>query len=222
MSASIYGSYMFTGIVQSTGQVKSIVAGDNFKHFVVIVPVALLANLQIGASVANNGVCLTAVNFTVIDDEFGQIEFDVIDETLRLTNLHSVAVGSQINIERSMKAGDEVGGHMVSGHIQTMAILTERIDSRDNCQLTFSINKQWQKYLFAKGFVTLNGASLTLGDVKHTDGVTLFNLHLIPETLARTNLGTMQLGDQVNIEIDQQTITIVDSIERIMNERLNG
>ncbi|MEW6999202.1 riboflavin synthase subunit alpha [Colwelliaceae bacterium BS250] len=213
---------MFTGIVQSTGQVKSIVNGDNFKHFVVIVPLALLENLQIGASVANNGVCLTAVSFTAIDDEFGQIEFDVIDETLRLTNLNVIDLGHEVNIERSMKAGDEVGGHMVSGHIQTMATLIERIDTTDNCQLTFSIAKQWQKYLFAKGFVAVNGASLTLGDVKQMESNTVFNLHLIPETLGRTNLGVVQKGEQVNIEIDQQTITIVDSIERIMNERLSN
>ncbi|WP_068547603.1 riboflavin synthase [Thalassotalea crassostreae] len=206
---------MFTGIVQSTATVKSILNGENFKHFVMEMPLELLKNLEIGASVANNGVCLTAVAFKEVDSVNGQIEFDVIDETLRLTNLNDIDVGSSVNIERSMKAGDEIGGHMVSGHIHTTAKLTNRIDSKDNCQMTFGIDKKWQKYLFAKGFIAVNGCSLTLGDVVQGS----FNLHLIPETLDRTNLGKMKLGELVNIEIDQQTMTIVDSIERIMSEQ---
>ncbi|TRX56735.1 riboflavin synthase subunit alpha [Thalassomonas sp. M1454] len=211
---------MFTGIVQSTGEVKSIISGDNFKHFVIKVPLELIANLTIGASVANNGVCLTAVKFEALDEEFAQIEFDVIDETLRLTNLNEIEVGSQINIERSLKAGDEIGGHMVSGHIHTMATLVERVDSADNCKLTFSIDSAWHKYIFAKGFIGVNGASLTLGNVVADEqGETIFDLHLIPETLERTNLGELEVGKPVNIEIDQQTITIVDSIARIMKDR---
>lgn len=213
---------MFTGIVQSTGEVKSIISGENFKHFVIKVPVDLIAGLAIGASVANNGVCLTAVKFARLDDSFAQIEFDVIDETLRLTNLDTLELGSLVNIERSLKAGDEIGGHMVSGHIHTMAALVERIDSTDNCKLTFKLDSSWQKYIFAKGFIGVNGASLTLGNVSDDEqGDTLFDLHLIPETLDRTNLGELQLNQTVNIEIDQQTITIVDSIARIMEKRLS-
>ncbi|MDG1734113.1 MAG: riboflavin synthase subunit alpha [Thalassotalea sp.] len=212
---------MFTGIVQSTGEVKSIINGENFKHFVIKVPVELIDNLTIGASVANNGVCLTAVKFKQVDDKNAEIEFDVIDETLRLTNLDDVDIGSLVNIERSLKAGDEIGGHMVSGHIHTMATLVERADSTDNCKLTFKLDSAWQKYIFAKGFIGVNGASLTLGNViEDEQGDTLFDLHLIPETLERTNLGELQLGKTVNIEIDQQTITIVDSIARIMKDKI--
>lgn len=214
---------MFTGIVQSTGVVKSIKVANNFKHIEIDVPVSLLEGLNTGASVANNGVCLTAVNFNKINDESAIIGFDVIDESLRVTNLDSLAVGSLVNVERSMKVGDEIGGHIVSGHIHAMALLAERVDSTDNCQLKFVINREWKKYIFAKGFIAVNGASLTLGEVSTLEnGDCEFTLHLIPETLARTNLSVLNVGDNVNIEIDQQTMTIVDSIERIMNERLNS
>ncbi|WOH38244.1 riboflavin synthase subunit alpha [Thalassotalea fonticola] len=214
---------MFTGIVQSTGQVKSIKVANNFKQVEVLVPLSLIDNLETGASVANNGVCLTAVGFSKVGDKSALISFDVIDETLRVTNLDSLVIGSLVNVERSMKVGDEIGGHIVSGHIHTMATLIERVDTTDNCQLKFVINSSWKKYIFAKGFIAVNGASLTLGDVRTLGNDDCeFNLHLIPETLERTNLSVLKIGNKVNIEVDQQTMTIVDSIERIMDERLNS
>jgi len=214
---------MFTGIVQSTGQVNSIKVGNNFKHIEILVPIQLINNLETGASVANNGVCLTAIEFSRVNEESAIISFDVIAETLRVTNLDSLVGGSLVNVERSMKVGDEIGGHIVSGHIHTMATLVDRIDSTDNCQLKFAMNAEWKKYIFAKGFIAVNGASLTLGEVSRLDnGDCAFCLHLIPETLERTNLSVLNVGDKVNIEIDQQTTTIVDSIERIMDERLKA
>ncbi|WNC74066.1 riboflavin synthase subunit alpha [Thalassotalea psychrophila] len=210
---------MFTGIVQSTGQVNSIKIGDNFKHIEILVPIQLISKLETGASVANNGVCLTAVSFSKLDSKSAVIGFDIIDETLRVTNLDSLVTGSLVNVERSMKVGDEIGGHMVSGHIHTMATLVERLDSTDNCQLNFVINSNWTKYIFAKGFIAVNGASLTLGEVRTLkNGDCEFTLHLIPETLERTNLTVLKLGDKVNIEIDQQTMTIVDSLASILKE----
>ncbi|MDN3651231.1 riboflavin synthase subunit alpha [Thalassotalea ponticola] len=208
---------MFTGIVQSTATVTSIKEGENFRQLTVRVPIAMLDNLAVGASVATNGVCLTAVAFDRIDECYGFIVFDVIDETLRLTNLATLNEGSRVNIERSLTVGDELGGHMVSGHIHCMATLVERTDSKDNCRLCFSIDKKWRKYLFAKGFISVNGCSLTLGEVEDER----FFLHLIPETLRLTNLSLLTLGDAVNIEFDQQTMTIVESIERIMAQRYN-
>lgn len=210
---------MFTGIVQSTGRVNSIKVGNNFKHIEIKVPIQLINHLETGASVANNGVCLTAVNFSCLDSEFAVIGFDIIDESLRVTNLDDLVEGGLVNIERSMKVGDEIGGHMVSGHIHTMATLVERVDSTDNCQLKFVLNGNWKKYIFAKGFIAVNGASLTLGEVSINDnGDCEFILHLIPETLERTNLSVLNLGDKVNIEIDQQTMTIVDSLASILKE----
>ncbi|WP_371189265.1 riboflavin synthase subunit alpha [Thalassotalea maritima] len=206
---------MFTGIVQCTAIIIEIVEGKNFRHFVMKMPLSLLSGIELGASVANNGVCLTVVDFKPLDENHGQMAFDVIDETLRLSNLATLQLGDTVNIERSMKVGDEIGGHMVSGHVHTMAELIERNDSKDNSQMTFAIDTAWQKYLFAKGFISVNGCSLTLGNVSEGQ----FNLHLIPETLERTNLKDLQLGNRVNIEIDQQTMTIVESIERIMERR---
>ncbi|MBO9492290.1 riboflavin synthase subunit alpha [Endozoicomonas sp. G2_1] len=214
---------MFTGIVQSQAEVLSINQRNNFINIRVAVDKNLLQGLETGASVANNGVCLTAVNFTGLssktgreaEDNQGFIEFDVIDETLRVTNLGQLTVGDKVNIERSMKVGDEIGGHMVSGHIHTQAKLLQRIVTDDNCELVFGLDGQWQKYIFAKGFIGLNGASLTIGKV--TDGQ--FSVHLIPETLSRTNLGTLEVGQSVNIEFDQQTMTIVETIERMREQK---
>lgn len=202
---------MFTGIVQSQGEVLSLNPGENFVQITMKVESWVVNNLQLGASVANNGTCLTVVAFEHLDEKSASMTFDVIDETLKQTNLGKLEVGSLVNIERSMKVGDEIGGHQVSGHIQAQAKLIERIDSEDNCEMTFELDEKWGAYLFAKGFIAVNGISLTLGEVEKGH----FKLHLIPETLARTNLGTMHEGDSVNIEFDQQTVTIVDTIERL-------
>ena len=151
----------------------------------------------------NNAISLRA------DKSF--ISFDVIDETLRVSNLAGIEVGSLVNVERSLKVGDEIGGHMLSGHVHTQALLAKRIESEDNCTLCFDLATQYQKYIFAKGFISINGISLTLG----AEVGEQFSVHLIPETLSRTNLQHLALGDKVNIEFDQQTMTIVQTIERM-------
>jgi riboflavin synthase len=202
---------MFTGIVQTKGYILSLNPGDNFVQVKVQTDAFMIDDLKLGASIANNGVCLTVVDFQLAKDNRAELTFDVIDETLKLTNLKHLEPGSWVNLERSMKVGDEIGGHQVSGHIQTEAVLVDKIESQDNCQLTFEVASQWQQYLFAKGFIGVNGASLTLGEV--TAG--RFNLHLIPETLQRTNIGEIKLGETANIEFDQQTVTLVDTIKRL-------
>lgn len=204
---------MFTGIVQCTAQVKSLTQRQEFTQLLVCVKPEFLQALNIGASVAINGVCLTVVEFSV-DDTF--IRFDVIDETLRVTNLVNLVVGSKVNLERSLKFGDEVGGHMVSGHIHCQASLIHKKVTTDNCALIFSFDEIWGKYIMSKGFISINGASLTIGEVTETT----FSVHLIPETLSLTNLGDLTLNDTVNLEFDQTTMTIVNTIER-MNLALN-
>ena len=116
-----------------------------------------------------------------------------------------------VNVERSLKIGDEIGGHMLSGHVHTQAVVEERIESEDNCTLRFALASEYQKYIFAKGFISINGISLTLG----AEVGSFFSVHLIPETLARTNLQHVTVGDKVNIEFDQQIMTIVQTIERM-------
>ena len=202
---------MFTGIVQSQAEVIAIISKDNAIRLTIALAPALIENLEIGASVAINGVCLTAVEFGVLDNGSSFISFDVIDETLRVSNLVDIKLGSKVNVERSLKIGDEIGGHMLSGHVHTQAVVAERKDSPDNCTISFTIAPEYQKYIFAKGFISINGISLTLGaEVADT-----FSVHLIPETLSRTNLQYVSIGDKVNIEIDQQTMTIVETIERM-------
>ena len=205
---------MFTGIVQTKAQVFSINKHKDFLSISISIENQYIEGLEKGASVAINGVCLTAVDFAKGEGK-GHIRFDVIDETLSLTNLSSIEEGDFVNVERSLKIGDEIGGHMVSGHIQAKASLVDRKTSENNCQLSFKVDDKWQKYLFEKGFISVNGVSLTLGKVNN--GV--FNLHLIPETLDRTNLNEVAVSQDVNIEFDQQTITTVDTIERYLAQR---
>lgn len=199
---------MFTGIVQSLSSVKSVYHHNDLTQLTINVEPKYLENLSIGASVAINGVCLTVVEFS-LQENF--IRFDVIDETLRLTNLAKLKVGSCINLERSLKFGDEVGGHMVSGHIHCQATLIKILKTNENCALEFKCDAKWSKYIMHKGFIGLNGASLTLGEVTNST----FWVHLIPETLSLTNLGVIEKGDTVNIELDQNTMTIVNTIERM-------
>lgn len=203
---------MFTGIVQSLSEVKSVHRHNDLTQLIISVEPKYLENLATGASVAINGVCLTVVEFSH-EEQF--IRFDVIDETLRLTNLALLKTGSAVNLERSLKFGDEVGGHIVSGHIHCQATLINSIKTNENCALEFQCDIKWAKYIMHKGFIGINGASLTLGNV--TDST--FWVHLIPETLSLTNLGTVDKGDTVNIELDQNTMTIVNTIER-MNLKL--
>lgn len=144
------------------------------------------------------------------------ISFDLIKETLRLTNLDQLEVGSLVNIERAAKYGDEIGGHVVSGHIVTTAEIVKIFTSENNHQIWFSVHdKTVMKYILHKGFISIDGISLTVGEVVNNR----FCVHLIPETLERTTLGAKRLGDTVNIEIDPQTQAIVDTVERVLAQQ---
>ena len=204
---------MFTGIVQAKGTVVSMKRLEEMTKLVVSVPEECLAHLTVGASICVNGVCLTVTQFEVTGkDVVGQVFFDVIDETLSVTNLSQVAQRDIVNIERSVTFGTELGGHIVSGHIQTQAQISQINSSLHNCQMRLTLDPKWMDYILYKGFVAVNGISLTVGEV-FSDG---FNIHLIPETLEVTNLGLAKQGDKLNIEIDQQTYTIVKTVERVL------
>jgi len=202
---------MFTGIVQSQAQVLSIISKDNFSCLRIIVENSFTQLLQLGASIAINGVCLTVVNFGEYDKNQSVIDFDVIEESLRVTNLSKVKTDDKLNFERSLKIGDEIGGHMLSGHVHCQSMLLARTQTATNCTLNFKCESSEIKYILPKGFISINGISLTVGDV----GDNVFNVHLIPETLARTNLAAVSIGQHVNLEFDQQTITIVKTLERM-------
>lgn len=202
---------MFTGIVQGTAPIIAITERANFRTHVMKFTPELLVGLETGASVAHNGCCLTV---TKIEGE--NVSFDLIKETLRLTNLGELKEGDVVNIERAAKYGDEIGGHVVSGHIVTTAEISKIFTSEDNHQVWLSIyDKALMKYILHKGFVAIDGISLTVGDVINNR----FCVHLIPETLARTTLGSKRLGHKVNIEIDPQTQAIVDTVERVLHQK---
>ena len=207
---------MFTGIVQTKASVVSVSINEGVMRLVLSTPNAYLNHLDIGASIAINGCCLTVVQYELgHKDVVGQVHFDVIDETLKLTNLGQLQQGDRVNFERSVTFGTEIGGHIVSGHIHTAATLSDVTMNKENCAFYVTLEPKWLKYISYKGFITVNGCSLTVGKVTEQG----FYLHLIPETLEITNLGAAQVGTQFNIEVDQQTITIVDTIERYMKAK---
>ncbi|CAM3793769.1 riboflavin synthase subunit alpha [Xenorhabdus thuongxuanensis] len=202
---------MFTGIVQGKAPIVAIDEKMHFRTHVVKFPAELLSGIETGASVSHNGCCLTV---TKIDGDL--ISFDLMKETLRLTNLGELRVGDLVNLERAAKFGDEIGGHLMSGHIITTAEIAKIFTSENNHEIWFRIHdKQLMKYILHKGFVGIDGISLTIGDVVNNR----FCVHLIPETLARTTLGKKRLGEKVNIEIDPQTQAIVNTVERVMAQK---
>ncbi|WP_233115878.1 riboflavin synthase subunit alpha [Aggregatibacter actinomycetemcomitans] len=202
---------MFTGIVQGTAQIKTITEKANFRTHTVEMPQEMLKGLQIGASVAHNGVCLTV---TEIKDNL--VSFDLMQETLKITNLGELKVGDPVNIERAMQMGTEIGGHILSGHVYCTAEIIERLPSENNLQIWFKLpNKEVMKYVPTKGFIAVDGISLTIGKVREQS----FCVNLIPETLHRTLIGKKAEGDKVNIEIDPQTQAIVDTVERYLAQK---
>lgn len=201
---------MFTGIVQGTAEVVEIIEKSNFRTHIVRLPQALLPGLEPGASVAHNGCCLTVTRIGGDD-----VAFDLMQETLKVTNLGELKVGDRVNVERAARFGDEIGGHAMSGHICCTAEVSRVIESENNRQVWFRIPSPWRKYIFTKGYIGIDGISLTIGDVAGDE----FNVNLIPETLQRTNIGSRRVGDRINIEIDPQTQAIVDTVERVMAEK---
>jgi len=201
---------MFTGIVQGKAIVQNIVALDNLKRFELLFPAGALDEVARGASIALNGVCLTVTSF---DLDRATANFDVMIESLTLTNLDQLDVGASVNYERAAKIGAEIGGHLMSGHVSTKVKLVDRIETATNCELVFAVPSAYKKYILAKGFIGINGCSLTIGAEVQDE----FSVHLIPETLQVTTFGDMAVGTEVNIEIDPQTQAIVDTVERYLS-----
>ena len=220
---------LFTGIVQGKAQVQSISSlgskvaewdGDTYdmRTFKVAFPknsgYGDMSTVTIGASIALNGTCLTV---TETDLAGNTATFDVIEETLKRTNLGSLREGSAVNFERSARVGDEIGGHTVSGHVQTTARIDSVTTGDGKTRMDFSLSDpSWKKYVLQKGFVSIDGCSLTVGETTGEGG---FCVYLIPETLRVTVLGDKAVGDFVNVEVEAQTQAIVDTVERVLAER---
>jgi len=201
---------MFTGIVQGTAEVVGIEKKKAFRTHVMRMPESGISGLQPGASIAHNGCCLTV---TEIRDDL--VSFDLMEETLRVTNLGELEPGDRVNFERAARFGDEIGGHQMSGHIICTAEVVQVRVTENNRKIRFRLPDTLSRYLFPKGYIGIDGISLTIVDVEGPE----FNISLIPETLSRTNIGTRRPGDRVNIEIDPQTQAIVDTVERVLSSR---
>jgi riboflavin synthase len=203
---------MYTGIVQGTGRVTKIEDKPGLRSFVVELPPGLEADLDIGASIGIDGVCLTVVKF-----EDRTVRFDAMGETQERTTLGSLREGDWVNVERSARAGDEVGGHQVSGHVDGAVEIVGLERPENNHILSFGAPPSAMRYIFPKGFIALHGCSLTVVDVDRQAAT--FTVHLIPETLRLTNFDEKDVGDRINFEIDRQTQVIVDTVRAFLEEQ---
>jgi riboflavin synthase len=204
---NLRGPSMFTGIIQAKAAILDISKQPGLWRFAMSFEPNLREGLRHGASVAHNGVCLT-----VAEMDQQAVYFDVMDETLKVTNLSDCHSGDLVNIERALSYGDEIGGHILSGHIHATATLIEREANQQNSRLRFECDPRWMSYILPKGFIALDGASLTLG----LTGPNWFEVYLIPETRTLTTLDAKPQGSHYNIEIDSQTQAIVDTVERVL------
>jgi len=202
---------VFTGITRGTFPVVDVQGRPGHLRYQVALPDTLRSGLVVGASVSIDGVCQTV---TEVDGD--RVAFDAIEETLRLTTLGSLESGQLVAVERSARVGDEIGGHDVSGHVIGTGEITERRFDESRCDLRVGVPADWMRFILAKGFVAVDGSSLTVGETDPSGG---FWLHLIPETLRLTNLGRKQTGDRVNVELDARTVAIVDTVERVLAAR---
>ncbi len=202
---------MFTGIVQGMGTIVAVEQpAPDFRSHTVALPPEMAHGLQVGASVANNGCCLT---ITQIDGQ--NVRFDLMAETLAKTNLGSLKMGDRVNLERAARFGDEIGGHVMSGHIITQTAIMRIEENVHNKTLFFRLPENLAAYILPKGFIGLDGCSLTIGEVSAQE----FCVHLIPETLQRTLFGSRRVGDLINVEIDAQTQAVADTVRRVLTSR---
>ena len=208
---------MFTGIVQGLATVRAIADRPGLRSFTLNFPPGFGDGLAVGASVAVEGVCLTVT--TVRGD--GAADFDVMQQSLALTTLGTLREGSQVNVERAARDGAEIGGHPLSGHVDFLATVAEVRRPENNHVLTIAVPAPWMRYVFAKGYIAVNGASLTVAEARRApDGSGSFDVWLIPETLRQTTFAEKTEGAGLNIEIERQTQVFVDTVRAAIDERL--
>ena len=200
---------MFTGIVAASCEVVSTEQGEEVRSIVVDLS-GYDDDLEIGASVAIDGVCMT-----VVSSIEGNVQFEAIPETLERTTMGLLKQGSRVNIERSLRMGDELGGHILSGHIMSTARILQRNKKGEGIDLLIEHQADTKPYILEKGYVAVDGMSLTVGEVQ-SEG---FYLHIIPETLRITTIGAKTEGDLVNIEVDSRTQAVVDTIRSMEVEK---
>jgi riboflavin synthase len=208
---------MFTGIVQGVAQVQQLSDLSGLRSVVLRLPDGFDDGLAIGASVAVDGVCLTVTSRPAP----GLARFDVMQQSLALTTLAELAAGSRINVERAARDGAEIGGHPLSGHVDFKAVVAQLRQPENNHVIRVAVPAPWMRYVFAKGYIAVDGASLTVAEARRErDGSGWFEVWLIPETLRMTTFGDKAIGASLNIEIERATQVFVDTVRSALDERL--
>jgi len=202
---------MFTGIVQGIRKVSDINDFENGRKLYIQLD-NLTVNLIEGASISVNGVCLTVVSL-----EKNLVGFDVISESLKRSNLSLLKIGDFVNIERACRFGEEVGGHLISGHVDCVGTIKHINKNKNIYDIVIKCEKKWIEYLFSKGWIAIDGVSLTVVEIEDN----CFSVSIIPETINNTNIGQKKEGDIVNLEFDNSAKVIVKSIKRILPEFKN-
>lgn len=205
---------MFTGIVQGVAQIAEIIDQPGLRTFKIAFPAGFCEQLEIGASVAVDGVCLTVTQRHGAD----LAEFDVMQQSLAITTLGDLQNNSHINVERAARDGAEIGGHPLSGHVDFTASLAEIRRLENNYVMRIAVPAEWLRYIFAKGYIAINGASLTIAEVNRQEA--WFEVWLIPETLRMTVFAEKKPGDSLNIEIERTTQVVVDTVRSMLEETL--
>jgi riboflavin synthase len=202
---------MYTGITRGVYPIVAVDERPGAARLTVELSAELARGVELGASISVDGVCLTAAAIAG-----NRISFDAIEETRKLTTLGELKVGRGVSIERSAKLGDELGGHDVYGHVVGTGRVLARDSIGEQLDLTIGVPREWMKYILHKGFIALDGSSLTVDDVRAEGS---FKVHLIPETLRLTRFASKSVGDRINVELDAKTVAIVDTVERVLAER---
>lgn len=199
---------MFTGIVKELGVVDHVDATAEGARVVIVAP-QTASRVQVGDSVAINGVCLT-----VVRKDREQLQFDAVQETLRRSNLGNLKPGERVNLEDALRVGEAMGGHFVQGHVDTTGVVERLIPQGNAVVMVVGVAEEWMRYAVPKGSVAVDGVSLTIVDVGRDD----FSVWLIPHTRAMTTLGLRRIGDRVNVEFDM----LAKYIERLLEGRRGG
>ena len=207
---------MFTGIVQGKARIATLKDHNGLRTLELEFPAGFCEGLEIGASVSVDGVCLTVTE--LLSDTAAS--FDVMLQSLNITTLSHYQVGTLVNVERAAKDGAEIGGHPLSGHVDFVGTISAIQIYDDNKQVRFTVPHEFCRYIFAKGYIAINGASLTVSEVNKQEN--WFEVWLIPETRRVTTLEDKQLKDSVNIEIERGTQVIVDTIRDSIQESLGS
>ncbi len=207
---------MFTGIVQGTGTIAVIKDHDGLRTFEIEFPDGFCVGLEIGASVSIDGVCLTVTKISSPT----RASFDVMMQSLNITTLGLYETGHKVNIERAAKDGAEIGGHPLSGHVDCTATISKVETFDGNKVIRFDVPTAFMRYIFAKGYIAVNGCSLTVSEASRPEN--WFEVWLIPETRRITNFEDKREGDKVNIEIERGTQVVVDTIRDTVAETLGA